>query len=509
MSKENEDILEKIIAMLPGHIYWKDKDCIYLGCNDAQAKSLGLTSRHNIVGKSDFDLPWKEQATKIREADLRVINNAESITVEEPAELTDGTLAIFLSRKEPLRDSNGNVIGVLGVSVDITKMKEYQEKIIKANHAKSNFLRIVAHELTAPTSNIINSLDIVKELVESGETDKKAIFEYLDVAKQQAGLIKPKINDVINYINFDAKDIVSEKTTCNIEELIERIIEKNISIKQNGVKISWHVDSNLIKPITIDATHLYLILNILINNAIKYTQQGSISVNVEKHVDKSKNDFIKVVIKDTGPGIHEEQLNAILRDFDSNPFDMVTDLYRKPSVRLPYAKLLIQHILHGEITISSILDKGTSITIQLPYESNHNNAATQNNQKNEANLSTYVLLVEDNDISRRLESDMLSKLGFIVETAASGKEALTKAKTKQFDFIFLDITLPDINGMQVFKLLQETLCAATPVVALTSHATEEDIDNFTNEGMLTVIAKPVNSKSLKEFFDSYNKSLED
>ena len=105
MDKKDINILENIIAKLQSHIYWKDRDCVYLGCNDAQAKSLGLNSRYEIVGKSDFDLPWKAQAPKIREADLAVINSGESITVEEPAELKDGKLATFLSKKEPLRDS--------------------------------------------------------------------------------------------------------------------------------------------------------------------------------------------------------------------------------------------------------------------------------------------------------------------------------------------------------------------------------------------------------------------
>lgn len=468
MSKNDITLLESIIAKLPGHIYWKDKNCTYLGCNDAQAKSLGLNSRYEIVGKNDFDLPWKAQADKIRQADLAVINQGVSITVEEPATLMDGKIATFYSKKEPLRDKDNNVVGILGVSIDITEIKNYQDRLKKANQAKSNFLRIMSHELAAPVSNIINSLDIIKHFIEDEDLTKESIMSYIDLAKQEADLIKPKLDDVINYINFDDTNIISHKSGCDLLDLVSKVVEKNSVKKSANVQLDYKIAKNLPKRIIIDIENLYTVLNIIINNAFDYTKQGSITFKLEDNSESDKQGcWVRITIIDTGVGIHEEQLKTILHGFGKETEDNYGH-YRKPSVRLPYAKLLIQHVLKGELTIQSELGTGTNISIVIPYDKENDDSSITNSKQQNQAISLKVLLVEDNDVSRRLECEMLRKLNCIIEEAATGHEAIIKANQQKFDFIFLDITLPDMNGIQVFESIQTTLCSSTPVVALTS-----------------------------------------
>ncbi len=498
--------LEHIIAHMPNHVYWKNIDGIYLGCNDKQAKSLGLKSGRYVIGKTDFDLPWKqEDAEAFRENDLEVIKTGKVITREEKA-IVDNKDAIVLSQKVPLKDNREHIIGVLGISVDITELKQYQEKLKQANQSKSDFLRIISHELTAPVSNIINSLDIIKQQIEIDGFSKETIIDYLELAKQEAELIKPKLNDVINYINFDEDNVVSRKAGCNLAELILQVIEKNSAKKSNDVQIKYKADKKLSARIILDTEHLYIVLNIILSNAVKYTRQGTINISLERIVQPP--DSVKITVTDTGSGIHAEQLKAILRGFHDKINNELYNRYQKPSVRLPYARLLVQHLLKGELIIESNLGGGTCVSITIPYEYAPCDASSTKSSQTKP-VSFRALLVEDNDVSRRLEREMLKNLNCVVEEAATGNEALAKASEQLFDFIFLDITLPDMNGIQVFERLSETLCAQTPVIALTSHATEEDIGTFTDKGMLTVIAKPVSFEALKAFFDSYEKSLDD
>src|SRR6185312_10385114 len=99
--EENYQLLDNIISLMPGHVYWKDKDGFFLGCNEEQARAAGLNSRQEIIGKTDFELPWKEQASILRSSDLKVMKTGKPVVFEEPSVLANGTKAIFLSKKVP------------------------------------------------------------------------------------------------------------------------------------------------------------------------------------------------------------------------------------------------------------------------------------------------------------------------------------------------------------------------------------------------------------------------
>ncbi len=154
--------LQNIIARIPGSIYWKDCSGKFIGCNEYVAKMAGVESPLDVIGKTDVELPWKEQAHLLREVDKEVMDNGVERSVEETSLLADGTLATFLTTKVPLRDDGNNVIGILGVSVDITERKqmehdllEAKEKAEAANRAKSEFLMNIAHDFTVPIHSLI------------------------------------------------------------------------------------------------------------------------------------------------------------------------------------------------------------------------------------------------------------------------------------------------------------------------------------------------------------------
>lgn len=119
-----EIALSNIVLNMPGHVYWKDISGVYLGCNDKQAQSLGFKKGTDIVGKTDYDLPWGEGiADKFRENDSRIVSTGITEITEEPS-VMDGGKVIVLSQKTPLKDKNGKIYGVLGISIDITELKK-------------------------------------------------------------------------------------------------------------------------------------------------------------------------------------------------------------------------------------------------------------------------------------------------------------------------------------------------------------------------------------------------
>jgi PAS domain S-box len=171
---ENLNMLENIIAVMPGNVYWMNREGIYLGCNDNEAQAVGLKSRFDIVGKRNIDISGFVIPDVLDQINQNVMKTGEVVVIEEPAILKDGTPATFLSSKVPLFNSDETVIGMVGISIDITERKE-AEKSLKmakelaeaANQTKTEFLANMRHDLRTPFSGILG----LTECMEQEETD--------------------------------------------------------------------------------------------------------------------------------------------------------------------------------------------------------------------------------------------------------------------------------------------------------------------------------------------------
>jgi len=489
-----ETTLGQIIAHLPGHVYWKDRGGVYLGCNDLQAINYGLNDSHEVIGKTDFDFFNQENAESVRENDRQVIETGEPITAEEPVKMNNKHVTM-LSQKVPLKNILDEIIGILGISLDITELKDYQAKLKNEKNAKTKFLSMMAHEIITPISNVINCIDLYKN-----HADK----EFLDTAKSEANSLIATLHDVIAYVGFDETKIAPEQSEANLLEIVTKVFEKQNKNKCDGVVLTIDEFGGTPEKVMINAEHLYIVLGTLISNAIKYTKQGEIKVRV-KDIQEKDQSFFEITVSDTGRGIHQNELRSIIGNFDLSKEPDTYNEYCKPSVKIPYAYLLTKHALLGEFKIESTFGVGTVITLKIPYnklESEAEGIAVQD--KTHAH---QILMIEDNKVSSGLQGKILADLNCQVDFAESAEEGLEKAKNQRYDFIFLDITLPGMSGLEAIPLFQETRCSSTPIVGLTSHISEADIETFTNSGMVTVLKKPMGFEQVERFFRSYTRSL--
>ncbi|MFA6037439.1 MAG: PAS domain-containing sensor histidine kinase [Legionellales bacterium] len=367
--------LDNIIANLPGHVYWKDKDFIFRGCNELQAKASGYT-REEVIGKTDYDMPWKDEADILRKTDADVMATGKIITREEPAKFADGTLGIFLSKKIPLRDKQNNIIGVLGISFDITAEKEAEElrfknKVLEEQEQVTRLLAAsMAHELRTPLRAIESGAEgIAKFLPLLVETYKKAREANLDVPYIAPLHYKALVNLTNNtrietraafavidmlLVRTNLSHINTENfTTCSMGRCITEAVkrypirsdEKNL-IRWKKCDFSFHGDELLM-------THI--IFNLL-KNALYYVKAAN---KGEIQIWCDKNDKFNILhFKDTGQGMDAEVLSKLFTPF-------FTNTYHGTGVGLAFCKLVMQ-AFGGDITCDSVKGEYTDFTMTFP-----------------------------------------------------------------------------------------------------------------------------------------------
>lgn len=535
--KEEVNKLRSIIAKMPGHIYWQDVNGVYQGCNEQQAKSAGLKSVDEIIGKTNADLPWNKNSNIpeiLDQANREVIATKKAITIEEPGKLVDGTKAVFLSKKEPLFDKNGNVIGILGTSLDITELKkaqqDYAEQIKKTTAAyksKSEFLSIVTHEMRGPIANVTTLLTALA----SGINKIKEFFhtQILDnLSTQEKGSLVTKFNEInnqiiehykicsnesmkaLNYLEnlgelhkLQIEGVKSRFEETNIKNLIERAIKNNSFLNTDNIDISINILDSVPENTVIDYRNIYEALQIIIGNAIKFSKKnGVVLIKVEAHVNDKQN-AIKITVEDFGVGISENTLNNVFSALTNNVNNNDTYKYNKPSLRLPQAKLKIE-ASGGELSIESNPGVGTKVVLLIPYRgtpdfTKANELLTENKHAKILN----ILLIEDDPIAQFNHKSLLEYFGHHIDAAFTGNQGIQLYESQHYDLLLLDITLPDINGIEVLRKLKQKSNKYIPVIVITSHASEDDIDLFLSEGAITVLPKPVREEQLKDAIDAF------
>lgn len=514
--------LEEIIALMPGHVYWLDKNNVFLGCNDQQAKDAGLKSRHEIVGKTNSDLLWSAEADKLNEINNYVMETGETYTVEETAEMLDGK-GVYLSQKVPLRSNTGEINGVLGISFDITdrkkaeqELREAKERAEAANEAKMRFLATMSHELRTPLNGIVGLGDLLRQtkltkkqkdfvdrIVDSGCYLSALVSDILMFAKLDAGKLE------LNAKPFDLKYVV-EGVVKDLSHVVEDISNLTLKFKtQNDIAPQMMGDDVRIRQIVVN----------LVNNAIKFTKQGSITVELTALAKKHDVQQFEIKIQDTGRGIAPDKIDKIFdRFYQAEKEDAHVQSTRGLGLGLAIVKDLVE-LMGGTIEVTSEVDKGTTFRLVIPFkligESRHNLErpstvlevqSIQHSQKTRKTSSRKskkrALLVEDEPLNQLVAVNILKQLGFHVDLAITGKMAMEQMLEKKYTVIFMDMQLPDTTGAQVAQWLRcesnNSNNSQTPVIAITGHALPEEVNAFKDAGVIEILVKPIMIAQVEE-----------
>lgn len=361
-----------------------------------------------------------------------------------------------------------------------------KERAEKASKARSEFLSTVSHELRTPL-NAING--IAHLLLE--EKPKKSQMKYLESLKFSGNYLTTFINDILEIQKIDSTKIEVENIDFNLKKLLENIQN---SLKElastNNNNFTLEIDSKIPDNLIGDPTKLSQIILNLINNALKFTHNGSVKLIAKLISLDNNNAKVYFEIKDNGIGIPEDQLESVFNSFSQGSIG-INRKYGGTGLGLTIVKKLTE-ILGGEIILQSTVGKGSSFSFELEFKEGEKYLKT-NEKKKTYNDSTLInkkiLVVEDNKINQMVSKKMLKNKGILCELIDNGEEAIEIARNNKFDMILMDVHLPGINGTIATQQIRK-FDKTTPIIALTAISLNENREMLLSFGMNDVITKP-------------------
>ncbi len=520
---------EDIINCMPGNVYWLNKNGIAVGCNKNVLDMFGFSSIDQFKGLTFDDMRksgnWPpEAADSFKNDSIEVVKTGKpKLNIEEPPiPHKDGRIIQFLSSRVPLFDKSGNVIGVVGISVDISELKNTQAELKKAKEqaeaaslAKSEFVANMSHDVKTPLAGIIGISELLLYRLEGEER------EFAETLLMSGRQLMNFFDNCVEVFKLENGKIALGVESFNLRAMLNEITEVfSPAIKSKNLSYELHCSDHLSNEVIGSHAGVYRILLNLVGNAVKFTHKGTVSVHVDL-INRNDNDVtISFSVCDTGIGIAKDKLQVIFERF-TRLTPSYKGIYEGSGIGLYLVQKYVK-AMNGFIQVESEQGKGSQFTVTLPMQINgtekkpiiikqrknqiERTHITSMQEAIHTKFSPRILLVEDNLAVQRIQSSLLTSMSCIVDVANCGEEALGTFKPGKYDLIFMDIGLPDIQGDAVsmhIRKIEEGSGMRTPIIALTAHMTQDITEHCFAAGMEDVLSKPLSLEQAKQIIQNY------
>jgi PAS domain S-box-containing protein len=506
---------QTLLNSIPSPIFFKNLLGMYLGCNRAFELCIGL-SESQIVGRTVHDLFPRTKADKIHERDMLLFAENRNQVYEEIIDYADdGQAHDVIVNKTTFCSANGEVAGLVGIIIDISEHKRAEEALRHAkqvaedaNRTKTEFLANMSHELRTPLNAIIGYGEMLQEdmpalgcgeLIEDIEKIHSAgkhllglINDVLDIAKIESGKMS------VYAETFEIKTLIDDVTTTVFPLITLRKNVLHITAENLGV---MHTDLTKVRQ---------MLLNIL-NNAAKFTECGTVNVTVTR-TEHHEVTWIIFRVADTGIGMSPQQLQKIFQPF-TQADNSTTRKYGGTGLGLSITQRFAE-MLGGYVTVESQINEGSVFTLHLPAQNQCSQPADETDislpqpipppsvvSPPTVNISNIALVIDDDAIMLDILENYVSKGGYQVVLANSGKEGLNLAKKLRPRIIILDVMMPGIDGWMVLAALKEDIDLAEIPVIIASLTEDRSIGY--GLGAVEYLTKPVDKEELSRVIRKY------
>ena len=484
--EQQSSFLRSFLDASPDLVFYRNEDKEFSGCNRAMELLTGKSEKQ-LVHLKPADVYSPEAAAKVIETDEKVFRHNVSLTYEQWLDYPDGRKACFEIRKVPYYDRVGKRHGLMGFGRDITERKRYQDALERASRDKTTFISTISHELRTPLNGIVGLSRILLDTELTAEQEK-----YLKTIHVSAVTLGNIFNDIIDMDKMERRKVQLDNQPVDFTSFLADL--ENLSAlqaQQKGLRFNLEPTLPLPHQVITDGTRLRQILWNLISNAVKFTQQGQVTVRVRY----DEGDMLHFEVEDSGIGIPQDELDKIFAMY----YQVKDSHGGKPAtgtgIGLAVSRRLAKN-MGGDITVTSEQGKGSTFTLTIHAPSVAEEVDDAFDEDDMPLPALNVLLVEDIELNVIVARSVLEKLGNSVDVAMTGKAALEMFKPGEYDLVLLDIQLPDMTGLDISR-------------ELTKRYPREDLPplvEYLNAGMDDVLSKPLSVPALtamiKKFWDT-------
>lgn len=483
--------------------------------NEAMCNVTGIT-RENLTGTDFFDHFTEPQ--KAREVYQEIF--AKGFVSDHLLTIRHHKLTEVLFNGSVYKDGRGNVLGAVVVARDTTDQKRIEKELIEARvlaemaaaiaaeaqskaeratkiaenavKAKQQFLSNMSHEIRTPMNAIIG---FTKVLLKTEMAEKQK--EYLSAIKISGDALIVLINDILDLAKVDAGKMTFEQVPFKMAFSISAMLHLfETKIQEKNLDLIKEYDSRIPEVLLGDPIKLHQVIMNLVSNAVKFTTDGSITVQVRLQAENEKKATIRFSVTDTGIGIPEDRIETIFENFQQASSG-TSRLYGGTGLGLAIVKQLVEP-QGGTIDVKSTIGKGSTFSFVLDFDKTDALIETDEDdlELDKEIKNIKVLVVEDMPLNQLLMRTVLDDFGFERDIAANGKIAIEKLEGSSYDIILMDLQMPEMNGFEATEHIRNKLNLQIPIIALTADVTTVDLAKCKAVGMNDYIAKPIDERAL-------------
>jgi PAS domain S-box-containing protein len=482
-------------------IFQSTLDGRFISANPALARLFGYSSPKELIdsikdiARQCYKKPERRTQFEQQIFAQERINGREDIFLRSDGSTFWGVISARLVRGE-----HGESPWLEGSLIDITerKEKEYAEREREAAEAsasaKSEFLANMSHEIRTPMNAVIGLNQLLLR------TDLSSVQkDYLEKIQEASDTLLAVINDILDLSKIEANKLNLETTAFDLEGVINKMVNVcSHKIHEKELELITSIDTDVPMTLFGDPLRLQQVLINLTSNAVKFTETGSIYVNVTQLETLGEQTTLEFSVKDTGIGMDEEQLARLFHSF-SQADESVTRKYGGTGLGLAISKQLTE-MMGGEIKVTSRPGEGScfTFTVVMEYQANHEDPQIQ--QLRQSSLKTLV--VDDSDIARQVLLDLLEGLGIKADSASNGQEAVEAAvladqEHQPYDLILMDWKMPVLDGISAAKQIKNSMRDETPSILMISAYDKDKVRHLGQDaGIKRFIEKPITQSSL-------------
>ena len=530
--KESERLLTSIISFLPDATFVIDKEGRVISWNRSMEKMTGVKAEQ-ILGKMNYEYalafygkrrPMLIDAVRgidqISEGNCAAIKKSDDGTLVAETYIPNlrGCEVYLLGSASPLFDTDGNYWGAIESIRDITErkhseeeLKKSKERAISATRAKSEFLANMSHEIRTPMNAVIGMTGL---LLDEDLTEGQR--EYVEIIRHSGDTLLSIINNILDLTKIEAGMIELERQPFDLHGCLDASMDMVVAeATAKGLVTEYAFDKDIPAMVMGDPTRINQILINLLNNAVKFTERGKITIFISSKEIDGQSYEIHFAVKDTGIGIPEDKTWRLFQSF-SQVDASTARRYGGTGLGLAISKRLAE-LMGGKMWVESKVGKGSVFHFTIIAEPVLSQPATIGESVSKANArfdiekGLSILLAEDNLVNQIVAKKMLEKLGYRADVAANGIEVLQALERRHYDVVLMDVQMPEMDGLEATSAIRKKWpdWRQPLIIAMTASALKGDREMCLAAGMDGYISKPAKIEELRTALEtSRNPSVE-